>query len=319
VTGEQLLVSVIIPTHNRASLVVRAIQSVLSQTHQHLEVIVVDDRSTDGTGGVLERISDPRVRVIAPERRLGVADARNFGIRVSSGRYIAFLDDDDEWLSDKVERQLAAFSVPEPPALVYTGMWIAEGTSRRYGVLELGDEPFEQLLRFPGPITTSGFMIDRERVNGELWFDPTLATFDDGELLLRIGRRWPVAALPEPLYVWHHHIGPRLSEPRAQVIARRRIIEKYEAELAVRPPAAAHHHFRLAVTEYRAGYTKAAQMSLHAAGRADPSNRKLRVLGSVARLGVTPARVALAIYRLLGRMRRGIQASRRSVGYGEAQ
>jgi glycosyltransferase involved in cell wall biosynthesis len=298
------LVSVVIPTHNRAALLERALRSVLSQTYRHLEVIVVDDRSTDHTSRLLEEVRDPRVRMVTVDSRRGVAEARNRGIELASGRFIAFLDDDDEWLPRKVERQLAVFSGSAPPALVYTGLWMAQGTKRRYGVMQLGGEPFERLLSFPGPITTSGFMVDRECVNGELWFDPSVATFEDGELLLRISKRWPIAVIPEPLYVWHHHDGPRLSEPRGQVRARRRIIEKYAGDLATRPRTAAYHYFRLAIAESRVRDWVGVHSSLLAAAAADPSNLRLRLLGRLAGYGPRAARVGLAGYRQVGRVRR---------------
>lgn len=308
------LVSVVIPTHNRAPLLLRAIESVLAQTHQYLDVIVVDDRSADETGEIVSRIEDPRVRLVVPEARLGVADARNRGIAHAVGRFVSFLDDDDEWLESKVERQLAAFGGSEPPALVYTGLWIDDGKTRRFGVMELGEDPFEQLLMFPGPVTTSGFMIDRDRVGDELWFDPSVATFDDGELLLRISRRWPVAVVADPLYVWHHHEGPRLSEPRGELRARRRIIEKYATDLETRPRAAGHHYFRLAIYQSRVGDWYGVRSSLRAAATADPSNRRLRLLARAAGLGPRPARLALAGYRRMGRIRASREPERKPSG-----
>lgn len=300
------LVSVVIPTYNRAGLVGRAVASVLGQTYRDLQVVVIDDHSPDDTGRILAKIRDPRISVVTSESRLGVAEARNRGIGLTSGRYVCFLDDDDEWLPQKVERQLSVFSGSSPPALVYTGLWIDDGTTRRYGVMEFGDEPFERLLSFPGPMTTSGFMVDRERVNGELWFDPSVATFEDGELLLRISRRWPVAVVSEPLYVWHHHQGPRLSEPQGQVRARRRIIQKFAKDLAVRPRTAAHHYFRLAIAESRVRDWEAVRSSLLAAAAADPSNLRLRLLRRAASHGPMSARLGLAGYRRVGRVRRAL-------------
>jgi glycosyltransferase involved in cell wall biosynthesis len=310
------LVSVVIPTYNRASVVGRAVASVLTQTHTALEVIVVDDHSTDDTAQTLGLIQDPRLRVVRPERRLGGSAARNRGIDVSSGRYVAFLDDDDEWLDTKVERQLVAFAVPDPPALVYTGVWIDDGASRRYGLMKLGPEPFETLLRFPGPVTTSAFMVDRDRVNGELRFDPSVDSFNDGDLLVRISRRWPVAVVPEPLYVWHHHAGPRLSEPNGQVHARRRIIEKYADDLAVRPSTAAHLYFRLAIAESRVHNAEGIRSALLAASEADPSNRRLWALSRAARLGKASATFALNGYRLIGHLRRSFGLPDRAHGDG---
>ena len=101
-------VSVIIPTHNRAKLLSRAVKSVLLQTYKDIEVIVVDDASDDATLEVVEEMisEDKRIRCIQLKTSLGGGGARNIGIKNALGNYISFLDDDDEWLPQKLERQL---------------------------------------------------------------------------------------------------------------------------------------------------------------------------------------------------------------------
>ena len=100
------MVSVIIPTYNRAHVLPRAIESVLKQTYTELELIVVDDASTDDTAAVMTAITDPRVRYVRKEHG-GAAAARNRGIAEAKGEFIAFQDSDDVWHSDKLEKQLA--------------------------------------------------------------------------------------------------------------------------------------------------------------------------------------------------------------------
>src|SRR5687768_10535344 len=102
------LVSAIIPVHNYARLVGRAIESVLAQSYQPVECIVVDDGSTDDTPRVLARYGD-RIRVIRKEKQ-GPAIARNVGIRAARGEYIALLDSDDYWRSEKLSRQVAVLA-----------------------------------------------------------------------------------------------------------------------------------------------------------------------------------------------------------------
>ena len=99
------MVSVIIPTYNRAHVLPRAIESVLKQTYTELELIVVDDASTDDTAAVMTAITDPRVRYVRKEHG-GAAAARNRGIAEAKGEFIAFQDSDDVWHSDKLEKQL---------------------------------------------------------------------------------------------------------------------------------------------------------------------------------------------------------------------
>jgi glycosyltransferase involved in cell wall biosynthesis len=102
------LISVIIPTRYRPQLVQRAIDSVLSQTHGDLEIIVVVDGPDPETVAALDLAGEERVTVLALEHNVGLAEARNVGVRHARGKWVAFLDDDDEWLSDKLQHQLAA-------------------------------------------------------------------------------------------------------------------------------------------------------------------------------------------------------------------
>lgn len=108
-TVTQPLVSVVMPNYNGNRFVEEAINSVLSQTFRDFELLIVDDCSTDDSLHTIEKIaqSDERIRVISLNKNVGVADARNIGIRKSKGRYIALLDNDDLWTEDKLERQLA--------------------------------------------------------------------------------------------------------------------------------------------------------------------------------------------------------------------
>ena len=105
-----LLVSVIIPTYNRADVVKRAINSAQLQTYKNLEIIVVDDASVDNTAEVVKSIIDHRLNYICHRTNLGGSEARNTGIKQAQGQYIAFLDSDDVWLADKLMAQLEAIA-----------------------------------------------------------------------------------------------------------------------------------------------------------------------------------------------------------------
>jgi len=99
---------VIIPTYLRPALVTRAVRSALDQTLERIEIIVIDDGRDEATRSALRGISEERVRIHEPTHRLGNADARNEGVRLARAHWVAFLDDDDEWMSEKLEKQLAA-------------------------------------------------------------------------------------------------------------------------------------------------------------------------------------------------------------------
>src|SRR3990167_7894784 len=116
------LVTVIIPTYNRFELLKKALVSVLNQSFEDFEVLIIDDCSQDQTSRIPEYSADSRIRYIKNDRNKGMSAVRNIGIRNSKGTYIAFLDDDDEWMPDKLEKQMSLL-IPGPPNLgaVYTG------------------------------------------------------------------------------------------------------------------------------------------------------------------------------------------------------
>lgn len=102
------MISIILPTYNRARTIKRAVISVLEQTYEDLELLIIDDGSTDNTKEIVSQIKDARVRYIELEQNHGACKARNRGITEAMGEYIAFQDSDDEWLPEKLEKQLNA-------------------------------------------------------------------------------------------------------------------------------------------------------------------------------------------------------------------
>lgn len=114
-------VSVIIPTHNRANLIGKAIDSVLDQTCQDFEIIVIDDGSTDNTAEIVKGFDDFKIHYISHELNRGTSAARNTGIKASRGEYIALLDSDDEWLPEKLDRQVEVLQdEPSEVGVVYS-------------------------------------------------------------------------------------------------------------------------------------------------------------------------------------------------------
>src|SRR3989344_2261209 len=117
------MVSVIIPTYNRASLLSRAIESVINQTFKDFELIIVDDGSIDNTRDIVEgfRRMDARVKYLRQENSGTPAGPLNTGIKYAKGQYAAFLDDDDEWLPSKLEKQIRLFQISKKPNLGIVG------------------------------------------------------------------------------------------------------------------------------------------------------------------------------------------------------
>lgn len=185
-------VSVIIPTYNRASWICEAVDSVLSQTVSPLEVIVIDDGSNDDTPERL-RIYENRITVLTQTNK-GVSAARNAGIKVARGRYIALLDSDDFWEKDKLAFQLDFFRKNPDALICQTGeIWIRNG--KRVNPMakhkKLSGMIFEPSLRLC-LVSPSAVMIKRELLDSVGLFDESLPACEDYDLWLRIACRYPI-------------------------------------------------------------------------------------------------------------------------------
>ena len=123
---DNILVSCIIPVYNRETLIKEAVNSVLAQSHRNLELVVVDDGSTDNTYATLETINDPRLKIIRQHNK-GVSSARNTGIAQCRGKYIALLDSDDYWLKNKLEAQLEYMTANGYLISQTNEIWIRKG------------------------------------------------------------------------------------------------------------------------------------------------------------------------------------------------
>ncbi|WP_025321592.1 glycosyltransferase family 2 protein [Deferrisoma camini] len=196
-------VSVVIPTRDRLGLVDEAVASVLAQTFPDLELVVVDDGSTDGTAEHLaRRFPDPRLRVVVQENR-GASAARNRGAAETSGEWLAFLDSDDLWRPEKLERQLAALDAhPEVPAAYTEEVWYRRGrwaNPRKIHAKHSG-WIFERCL--PLCIISPSSVILRRGVFEELGgFDESLPACEDYDLWLRLTASHPVLLVRERLIV----------------------------------------------------------------------------------------------------------------------
>lgn len=194
-------VSVIIPTFNRKAVIDRAVRSVVSQTVSPTEIIVVDDGSTDGSAAYLRRnYSD--IEVVEQEN-FGVSSARNHGVRVSSGRWLAFLDSDDAWLPRKLERQLAALERSEEYRICHTDeIWIRHGrrVNPKLKHRKSGGWIFSKCLPLC-VISPSSVLLDRSLLEDLGTFDEELPACEDYDLWLRICSRYPVLFVDEPLVV----------------------------------------------------------------------------------------------------------------------
>jgi glycosyltransferase involved in cell wall biosynthesis len=194
-------VSVIIPTYNRARWVTEAVDSVLAQTYRDLELVVVDDGSTDDTADRLAAYGR-RIQVVR-QKNLGAGAARNVGIRRARGTYIAFLDSDDLWKADKLATQMDLISRDQSVKVCYTEeIWIRRG--RRVNPRKKHAKHSGWILKQMLPlclVSPSSVLIDREVFDRAGRFDESLPACEDYDLWLRIGRLYPFHLIDRPLIV----------------------------------------------------------------------------------------------------------------------
>ena len=197
------LVSVVLPTLNRAERLRRSAGSVLAQTERDLELLVVDDGSDEDIAAAVAALNDPRARCIRREQRGGPAAARNTGIRAARGQYLAFQDSDDEWLLDKLERMLAVMREhPDTDLLICNILRIGSNGLRRVpAATKIREISHQEVLSRPADVYMQCWLAKRIVVTQAGGLDESLFLWDDWEILLRISRHHKLRRLPEPLVV----------------------------------------------------------------------------------------------------------------------
>ena len=202
-------VSVIIPTYNQASYLPAAIKSVLEQTFQDFEIIVVNDGSTDNTSQEVINFSDPRLRYFSQENR-GLSAARNTGIQASVGEYIAFLDSDDVWLPQKLELQVALLDSRPEAALIYSDACLFDDrTGAVTGKFLDGKRVFsgkvlKHLLSIQF-IKPSTVVVRRGVFETVGRFDESIREVQDREMWLRIAHQFNIEGTDIPLVMVRNH------------------------------------------------------------------------------------------------------------------
>ena len=194
-------ISVVIPSYNRKDFLKRSIDSAINQTKKPLEIIVVDDGSTDGTEAMIK--SDYDFVKFIKQKNKGVSAARNIGIKVSIGEWICFLDSDDEWKKDKLEKQINAMkSNPGYKFFHSNEIWIKNGLriNQKKKHKKYGGDIFDKCLDMCR-ISPSSVMIDKTVFDEVGNFNEYLVVCEDYELWLRICDKYRVFFIDEPLII----------------------------------------------------------------------------------------------------------------------
>ncbi|MFN4089045.1 MAG: glycosyltransferase family 2 protein [Alphaproteobacteria bacterium] len=202
-------VSVFIPAYNREALIAESVASVLGQTHADLELIVVDDGSTDRTAAIVESFADPRVRLVSNGRNLGIPKSRNRGLDLARSDYLAVLDSDDRMLPERLARQVAFLD--DNPDIAVVGSWgrFIDGSGRPTGrrrVQPVAAADVDAHLLFRCCVSNRSVM-GRTAVMRAYRYDEAFVRCQDYDMFVRMSGRHKLANLPEVLVEARQHAG----------------------------------------------------------------------------------------------------------------
>ena len=197
-------ISVIIPTYNRETTITKAIESVLNQTYPVQEVIVVDDGSKDNTEEVVGQIGDERIRYVKTPENHGAGAARNYGVKQARCELIAFHDSDDEWVVDKIEKQMTYLETHPDVGLVYTA-FTAYCNNQHFdypeGCMSSATEYEGDILRkllVHNVVDTPTILMSKNIFDEMGGFDENMDALEDWELAIRVAKKYRLGFVGEP-------------------------------------------------------------------------------------------------------------------------
>lgn len=242
-------VSVIIPTYNRSELLKKAVKSLESQSHQNIEIIIIDDFSTDDTAEVVGKMKDSRIIYIRHDINKGGSEARNTGIKRATGRFIGFLDSDDQWLPDKLEKQLKLFADQPDLGVVYTGVQVVNENNQptRKIIPKYRGNMLLKLFESNCIDTTSSVLVKKEVLEQVQGFDAGLPSCQDWDLYIRLAQVTTFDFVKESMVLFYHHSGERITTNKKSVLSGHlSIFEKYK-ELAKKQRKLTYQRFILTI------------------------------------------------------------------------
>lgn len=188
------MISVIIPTYNRANVIKRTLVNVLSQTYTNIEIIIIDDNSNDNTKEVIASLNDKRIKYYRNEKNKGACFSRNYGIRISKGDYIAFQDSDDLWSINKLKKQLD-FLQERGADIVFCKVEKYNENNELIGIVPNSENDgervdFSKLLR--ESIISTQTIMGRSACFERIKFDDQLPRFQDWDLVLRLSKEYKI-------------------------------------------------------------------------------------------------------------------------------
>jgi len=282
-------VSVIIPTFNRADLLPKAVRSVLAQTYQDLEIVVIDDASADCTTSVVQRMNDPRIRYVRHERNRGIAAARNTGVANATGRFLAFLDDDDEWLPRKLELQVGILAgSPRSIGAVYSAFeQVDMATGRRIGVVRPAKSGhiLNELCLKNWIGTASTVCLKRECLEEAGPFDEKVTFGEEYDMWIRIAHHYDFKYIDEILVRYGVHPVQLSTNYQAIIGGLREQLQKHHDFFALDPGNYSRRFANLGVLYCYVGEIARGRQAFRSGIRATPLAAKLYAYLALSMLG----------------------------------
>ncbi|MEI6124935.1 MAG: glycosyltransferase family 2 protein [Pseudomonadota bacterium] len=231
------LISVIIPAFNREKHIACCLDSVMRQTFNNLEIIVLDDCSTDNTIAIVKRFNDPRVKLIALEKNIGAQAARNRGIHEAAGDWIAFQDSDDEWLPDKLTKQLNELEKVNFDlfTVVHSNCFTCTTEKGKKEFWELpfiqGENVFPALLKNSGPMFQA-IVVSKIALEKIGYLDEKVPSYQEWDTAIQLARHCRFIHIKEPLFIYNIHGDDRISKNlKLDVQGYEYIMHKFESDI----------------------------------------------------------------------------------------
>ncbi len=227
-------VSVIIPTYNRASTIKRSIDSVLNQTYSNLEVIVVDDGSTDDTEQIIRGYKDPRVHYVRTDGRRGANYARNVGIENAGGEYIAFQDSDDQWRLDKLEKQMSIFQMQADVDVVFSRFerrlmnGNTELVPNQNYTEEMLCKDIKHILSRGNVVSTQTMVVHKRCFEQYGMFDVEMPRFQDWEINIRFASNAIFSCIDEAMVEVYESEGSITNSKGSELEGLSMLVKKHE-------------------------------------------------------------------------------------------
>lgn len=278
------MVSVIIPNYNRENLIIRAVNSVLNQSYQDIEVIVVDDCSTDNSLKMLDKIKDVRLKIFRLKENSGACVARNKGIEEAKGEYISFLDSDDEWLPDKIKIQLKFLENNNCDA-VFTQFYYF-GLNKYGKKIEIrpnlkNDINYLSQILYANCVAMDTLMVKRDVFNS-IKFDEKLLRYQDWDIAIQIAKEYRLSFLSIPtLKVYEQRDSITYSTSKEKkYMSLKHLYNKYQELILQYPEAQSHFLWTMGMYSFciKKGNIRYIQQSIKLGKR---DLKKIVVLGAI--------------------------------------